>query len=54
MDNVPDYLGDLATWICQKCTNATPQAGRAVMVEHEEDDEPISRRTVVKRRREAA
>lgn len=26
IDSVPEHLQDLATWICQKCSNPTPRA----------------------------
>jgi hypothetical protein len=50
MGNVPEHLRDLATWICQKCTNTAPKAEQSI----EQAEEPLRKRMVGRRRKEAA
>lgn len=51
IDNVPEHLKDLATWICSKCTNTSPR-GESVIA-RSDNDESLEKK-VVRRPRKAA
>lgn len=48
--NVPEHLRDLATWVCQKCTDTSRKAAPVL----EQEDELIRKQAVARRRKEAA
>jgi ribosomal protein L37AE/L43A len=49
MDNVPEHLMDLATWICQKCTNTAAKPAALA----DQLDEPLQK-PMVRRPKKAA
>jgi len=51
--NVPEHLQDLAKWVCQQCTNATPRS-RPVTLEELDVSESIRKRLTHGRKKEAA
>ncbi|HPP73794.1 MAG TPA: hypothetical protein PLU88_01545 [Armatimonadota bacterium] len=50
IDNVPEHLVDLATWVCQKCTNTAPKPAPVI----EQEDEPLRKRIAARRSSKAA
>lgn len=52
IDNVPEHLVDLATWICSKCTNAAARQGQAGLDQME--DEPLRKQVADKDPKKAA
>ena len=52
IDNVPEHLKDLATWICSKCTNTAPKSEQPIL-DRLMDDQGEAK-TAVRRPRRAA
>lgn len=50
IDNVPEHLRDLATWVCQNCTNTVPKPAAAL----DQAEEPLRGRMAARRRNKAA